>query len=115
MQQLLQEIKRYFVLERRYWTLDLTEKLAKVIGVCVMLLIVLILGGIALFAGVCALALWLGGLTGSLALGFLSTGILVIVLAWIVKLKQEQWIAVPIARMILHALSDSSNPEDDEE
>lgn len=87
----------------------MTETIAKLLGACLLLVVCVVLGGIALLALLCALALWIGSLTGSLALGFLSTAIVAILLIWIVFANKEHWIARPIARLILNALAPNGN------
>lgn len=99
---LLAEAKRYFCLERRYWTLDLVEKSARLLSFCVLLLVSLLLGAIALIAGTFALAYWIGSLTDSLAIGFVCVMALVLLVIALVLRNSRQWILIPITRTILN-------------
>lgn len=99
---LLAEAKRYFSLERRYWTLDLVEKSARLLSFCVLLLVSLLLGAIALIAGTFALAYWIGSLTDSLAIGFVCVMALVLLVIALVLRNSRQWILIPITRTILN-------------
>lgn len=110
-QQLLEEAKRYLLLEKRYLALSLSERIARLLGFVVLLIVCLLLGSVAVIAGTFALAFWLGGVLGSMPLGFLCVMLLLVLLMAVVLRNSQRWIANPIMRMMLDILT---NPHNDD-
>ena len=74
MDSLLDETREYIEVLREWWTMNVYQRVAKVTGGLISGLLVAVLGfGVLAFCSI-ALALWLGSLLGSMALGFLAVG-----------------------------------------
>jgi hypothetical protein len=71
---LIEDAKGYFEAQRDLAGLQASEKAGRAVAVLVLALVVaVLLGGVLVMLSV-ALALWLGALLGDLALGFVATG-----------------------------------------
>jgi hypothetical protein len=71
---LVDDAKSYFETQRDLAALNASEKGGRFVAVMLLMLVVAVLfGGVLVMASV-ALALWLGGLFGDLAFGFLAVG-----------------------------------------
>ncbi|MCF0196922.1 MAG: phage holin family protein [Bacteroidaceae bacterium] len=97
---LIEELRRYFLLEKRLLALELTEKTASLIGSLLLVIIGILLGSIALLMLLFALACWISSLTGSMVTGFLVIAAAVVVLLALVFVNSRRWIVNPIIRMV---------------
>lgn len=98
---LFEEVKKYLELQKQYLALDTAEKLTILLSAVATATVCLVLGGMALFFLLLATAVWIGQLAGSLAIGFLSMGVLILALMAIVYGKRQAWIIQPVARLIV--------------
>jgi hypothetical protein len=74
LQAMVEDAKAYFDTQRDLVTLNASEKGGRMIAVMLLVLVVsVLLGGVLVMLSV-ALAIWLGGLLGNLAHGFLAVG-----------------------------------------
>lgn len=96
-----QETKGYLELQKEYMTLDAAEKLIVLLSAAALGAICLVIGAMALFFLLFALAAWVGQLSGSVALGFLIMGVVLLLLMAIVYFKRKQWIVQPLARLVV--------------
>lgn len=96
-----QETKSYLELQKEYLTLDAAEKLIVLLSAAALGAICLVIGAMALFFLLFALAAWVGQLSGSVALGFLIMGVVLLLLMAIVYFKRKQWIIQPLARLVV--------------
>ena len=97
---LIEELRRYFQLEKRLLTLELTEKVANLIAGLLVVIIGVLLGGIALLMLTFALAYWIATVTQSVAAGFLIIAAAVVLLLVIVIAGSRRWILRPIIHMV---------------
>lgn len=96
-----QETKGYLELQKEYLTLDAAEKLIVLLSAAALGAICLVIGAMALFFLLFALAAWVGQLSGSVALGFLIMGVALLLLMAVVYFKRKQWIIQPLARLVV--------------
>ena len=96
-----QETKSYLELQKEYMTLDAAEKLIVLLSAAALGAICLVIGAMALFFLLFALAAWVGQLSGSVALGFLIMGVALLLLMAVVYFKRKQWIIQPLARLVV--------------
>lgn len=96
-----QETKSYLELQKEYLTLDAAEKLIVLLSAAALGAICLVIGAMALFFLLFALAAWVGQLSGSVALGFLIMGVALLLLMAVVYFKRKQWIIQPLARLVV--------------
>lgn len=101
-QEILQEAKKYVLLQKKYLALDAADKLTVLLSAATTLAICLMLGGMILFFLTFALAYWIGQVTGSLPLGFMSIGIALLLSAIIVYRNRSKWIIQPIAKLMIN-------------
>jgi hypothetical protein len=95
---LVEDAKAWFEAQRDLTTLSASEKGGRVVSILLMVLVVaVLLGGVLVLLSV-AMAIWLGGLLGGLALGFLVTGGIHLLLAGLFYLV---WKAVLRDRIVL--------------
>ena len=96
-----QETKGYLELQKEYMTLDAAEKLIVLLSAAALGAICLVIGAMALFFLLFALAAWVGQLSGSVALGFLIMGVALLLLMAVVYFKRKAWIIQPLARLVV--------------
>lgn len=96
-----QETKSYLELQKEYLTLDAAEKLIVLLSAAALGAICLVIGAMALFFLLFALAAWVGQLSGSVALGFLIMGVALLLLMAVVYFKRKAWIIQPLARLVV--------------
>ena len=96
-----QETKGYLELQKEYMTLDAAEKLIVLLSAAALGAICLVIGAMALFFLLFALAAWVGQLSGSVALGFLIMGVVLLLLMAVVYFKRKAWIIQPLARLVV--------------
>ena len=96
-----QETKSYLELQKEYLTLDAAEKLIVLLSAAALGAICLVIGAMALFFLLFALAAWVGQLSGSVALGFLIMGVVLLLLMAVVYFKRKAWIIQPLARLVV--------------
>lgn len=66
------DAKSYFEAQKELTTLELGEKLGRAAAVALLALVLALVASAAVLMGSVALALWLGSVIGSVALGFLA-------------------------------------------
>lgn len=106
------ETKGYLELQKEYMTLDAAEKLIVLLSAAALGAICLVIGAMALFFLLFALAAWVGQLSGSVALGFLIMGVVLLLLMAIVYFKRKQWIIQPLARLVVGLFVHDDNEEE---
>lgn len=110
-QQLFFEFKKYIELQKEYTKLELTEKLTILFSTLIMVLILIILGMVALFYLLFALAYilepWVGGLMTSFAI---IAGINILLIALIITFR-KQLIFSPMVSFLAGLFITDSNEE----
>lgn len=110
-QQLFFEFKKYIELQKEYTKLELTEKLTILFSTLIMVLILIILGMVALFYLLFALAYilepWVGGLMASFAI---IAGINILLIALIITFR-KQLIFSPMVSFLAGLFITDSNEE----
>ena len=99
-QQLFAEFKKFLVLQKEYTKLELTEKLTILLSTLIMILVLTILGMVALFYLLFALAYILEPLVGGLMVSFgIIAGINVLLIA-IIYFFRRQLIISPMVNFL---------------
>ena len=99
-QQLFAEFKKFLVLQKEYTKLELTEKLTILLSTLIMILVLTILGMVALFYLLFALAYILEPLVGGLMVSFgIIAGINIILIA-VINFFSRQLIISPIVNFL---------------
>ena len=108
-QQLFAEFKKFLVLQKEYTKLELTEKLTILLSTLIMILVLTILGMVALFYLLFALAYILEPLVGGLmvSLGIIA-GINVLLIA-IIYFFRRQLIMSPMVYFVADLFLNDSN------
>ena len=101
-QQLFAEFKKFLVLQKEYTKLELTEKLTILLSTLIMILVLTILGMVALFYLLFALAYILEPLVGGLMVSF---GII----AAIIYFFRRQLIISPMVNFLANLFLNDSN------
>ncbi len=108
-------LREYLRLQLDYLRLDLAERTAKVASALVAVLAVGALLSFSLFMATVALALFLGQLWGSYALGFLAVAGLYASLAVLLSIFKEQWLTNPLLGRLLRAFFNDITEADNHE
>lgn len=101
LQSLWTEVKNYLELQKQYLMMDTAEKMTVLLSAVSTAVVCLALGAMALFFLLFALASWFGQIIGSLFIGFLVMGILLLLMMIIAYVKRKQWILQPLARLVV--------------
>ena len=113
--QLFEECKKYILLQKEYMRLELVEKLTVLSSTCIMVVIAIILGMMALFylsfSVAYILAPHVGGLTVSFAI---ITAFLLLLLA-VVYVFRKQLIVRPLVRFMATLFMSSEETDTDKE
>ena len=113
--QLFEECKKYILLQKEYMRLELVEKLTVLSSTCIMVVIAIILGMMALFylsfSVAYILAPHVGGLTVSFAI---ITAFLLLLLA-VVYVFRKQPIVRPLVRFMANLFMSSEETDTDKE
>ena len=108
-QQLFAEFKKFLVLQKEYTKLELTEKLTILLSTLIMILVLTILGMVALFYLLFALAYILEPLVGGLMVSFgIIAGINVLLIA-IIYFFRMQLIISPMVNFLANLFLNDSN------
>ena len=108
-QQLFAEFKKFLVLQKEYTKLELTEKLTILLSTLIMILVLAILGLVALFYLLFALAYILEPLVGGLMVSFgIIAGINVLLIA-IIYFFRRQLIISPMVNFLANLFLNDSN------
>ena len=108
-QQLFAEFKKFLVLQKEYTKLELTEKLTILLSTLIMILVLAILGMVALFYLLFALAYILEPLVGGLMVSFgIIAGINVLLIA-IIYFFRRQLIISPMVNFLANLFLNDSN------
>ena len=111
-QQLFFEFKKYLELQKEYTKLELTEKLTILFSTLIMILVLIILGMVALFYLLFALAYILEPLVGGLMSSFAIIAGINVVLIALVIIFRKQLIISPMVNFLANLfLTDSNNYE----
>ena len=108
-QQLFAEFKKFLVLQKEYTKLELTEKLTILLSTLIMILVLTILGMVALFYLLFALAYILEPLVGGLMVSFgIIAGINVLLIAIIYFFRRQLIISAMVNFLANLFLNDSN-------
>ena len=108
-QQLFAEFNKFLVLQKEYTKLELTEKLTILLSTLIMILVLTILGMVALFYLLFALAYILEPLVGGLMVSFgIIAGINVLLIA-IIYFFRRQLIISPMVNFLANLFLNDSN------
>jgi len=108
-QQLFAEFKKFLVLQKEYTKLELTEKLTILLSTLIMILVLTILGMVALFYLLFALAYILEPLVGGLMVSFgIIAGINGLLIA-IIYFFRRQLIISPMVNFLANLFLNDSN------
>ena len=108
-QQLFAAFKNFLVLQKEYTKLELTEKLTILLSTLIMILVLTILGMVALFYLLFALAYILEPLVGGLMVSFgIIAGINVLLIA-IIYFFRRQLIISPMVNFLANLFLNDSN------
>ena len=113
-QELLQELKTYLGLQKKYVSMDAADKLTVLLSVVSVVSICILVGSMILFFATFALAQWIGDLANSQPIGFLTiAGVLFIGLLVLYR-NRGKWILRPIARLMVSIFIDKEDEEEEE-
>lgn len=112
-QELLQELKHYLSLQKRYVSMDAADKLTEILSTATIVAICLMIGGMVLFFSTFALAHFIGQITHSPALGFLIIAVTLLVALVIVYINRKRWIVQPFAKFLVGLLVDKEEDNDE--
>lgn len=101
LQSLWTEVKNYLELQKQYLVMDTAEKMTVLLSAVSTAALCLALGAMALFFLLFALASWFGQMIGSLFVGYLVMGIVLLLMMVVAFVKRKQWILQPIARLVV--------------
>ena len=107
-QQLFFEFKKYLELQKEYTKLELTEKLTILFSTLIMILVLIILGMVALFYLLFALAYILEPLVGLMASFAIIAGINVLLIALVIIFR-KQLIISPMVNFLANLFLTDSN------
>ena len=108
-QQLFFEFKKYLELQKEYTKLELTEKLTILFSTLIMILVLIILGMVALFYLLFALAYILEPLVGGLMSSFAIIAGINVVLIALVIIFRKQLIISPMVNFLANLFLTDSN------
>lgn len=112
---LINELRRYLRLQKRYVALDAADKLIVLLSTIAVAEVCFILGAMLLFFLTFSLAIWLGRLAGNVAIGFLCIAAVLALVLFIFNKNRTRWVLVPISRLVVGLFSSiSSDPEEEE-
>lgn len=113
-QELLQELKTYLGLQKKYVSMDAADKLTVLLSTVSVVSICILVGSMILFFATFALAQWIGDLANSQPIGFLTiAGVLFIGLLVLYR-NRGKWILRPIARLMVSIFIDKEDEEEEE-
>ena len=108
-QQLFAEFKKFLVLQKEYTKLELTEKLTILLSTLIMILVLTILGMVALFYLLFALAYILEPLVGGLMVSFGIIACINVLLIAIIYFFRRQLIISPMVNFLANLFLNDSN------
>lgn len=97
---LFPEFKKYLELRKEFLKLDAAEKITVVFSVFLITTVLVLLGSAVLLFLAFALAYYLGGVWGSLPLGFGFVAALILLLAAVFYLNRNRMVVQPLARFM---------------
>lgn len=113
--QLFEECKKYVLLQKEYMRLELVEKLTILSATCIMVVIGIILGMMALFYLSFSIAYIMAPHVGGLTVSFaIITAFLLLLLA-IVYIFRRQLIVRPLVRFMANLFMSSEETDNDKE
>lgn len=111
--EIILEVKNYLNLQKKYLAIDAAEKTTVILSAVAIAAICILLASIILLFCTFALAYWIGDLLNSLPLGFLSMGIIVLLILLLFYCKRKAWIIQPLARMMAQVFIDNNEEEEE--
>jgi hypothetical protein len=117
--QLLLELQQYVKLQKRLLQINTVEKTSKIISSLTLFVVILFIGGIALYFLSMALVYFINDITGcGMTASYAIVCIVLLLIIYLIYIKREAWIFRPISGYIIHLLlndDENDNEEDDEE
>lgn len=95
------QAEQYIKTSMELYTLRVTGKVAKIVSTLVTQLVIGVLAMIVLFMLSMFLAFWIGDLMGRAYLGFLIIGGVIGLVTWILFLKRDKLIRMPVMNDII--------------
>lgn len=114
---LLQEVRRYLLLQKHFVALDVAEKLIVLLSTIAIAVVCFVLGAMILFFLTFALAYWIGQLANSMAIGFLTISAVLALSMFIFYKNRTRWIIHPLSRLVANLFvsgEEESTEEQDE-
>lgn len=94
--ELLAELRRYFLLQKRYVALEVVSKLIVLLSALALGMILFLVGAVAFILVALCLATLAGELMGSMVLGYAAVALAFVALALVVYANRARWITAPI-------------------
>jgi hypothetical protein len=117
--QLLLELQQYAKLQKRLLQINTVEKTSKIVSSFTLFVVVLFIGGIALYFLSMALVYFISDITGyGMTASYAIVCIVLLLVVYLIYIKREAWIFRPISGYIIHLLlndDEDGEEEDDEE
>ena len=113
--QLFEECKKYILLQKEYMRLELVEKLTVLSSTCIMVVIAIILGMMALFYLSFSVAYILAPHVGGLTVSFAIITAFFLLLLAVVYVFRKQLIVRPLVRFMANLFMSSEETDTDKE
>lgn len=113
--QLFEECKKYILLQKEYMRLELVEKLTVLSSTCIMVVIAIILGMMALFYLSFSVAYILAPHVGGLTVSFAIITTFLLLLLAVVYVFRKQLIVRPLVRFMANLFMSSEETDTDKE
>lgn len=113
-QRIISRIKRYVGLQREYVMLSFAEKLTVLLTALIVGAVMMLVFSLALIFLSLAVCSWLSDVLGSKVYGYGIVALFYLVLGLIVYVKRRNWIANPIASVLVTMLLGEKHHETDE-
>ncbi len=113
--QLFEECKKYILLQKEYMRLELVEKLTVLSSTCIMVVIAIILGMMALFYLSFSVAYILAPHVGGLTVSFAIITVFLLLLLAVVYVFRKQLIVRPLVRFMANLFMSSEETDTDKE
>lgn len=113
-QELLQELKHYLTLQKKYVSMDAADKLSVILSTATIVAVCLMLGGMILFFLSFALAHFIGEVVNSPALGFLIIALALLAGMIFIFTNRNRLIIQPFARFFINLMVNKEEEEDED-
>ena len=97
---LIKELKHYFVLQKKYVTLEFVSKLVILLSTLILGTVLFLISGVALLLLAFCLSSLIADFCGSQTVGYASVAGLCVLLVIIVYCNRKRWIIAPIIRFL---------------